>query len=125
MDVSFANTVEELIAQAKQMMQQSTDIMAELRGRSVEGSAEHGKVTAVADVMGPLREIHVHPTALRSLSNLSLGDAIVTAVRAAEDAATKARDEAFNQMTFNGKPIRQILEDGPDVASFLPPGTPR
>jgi DNA-binding protein YbaB len=119
--VSFGNQVEDLIAQTKQMMRQAEEVMRELRERSVEGVAAGGRVTAVADVSGGLREIHVHPRAVRLLDNRSLGDAIAAAVQDAEDNAARARDEALDRLTLGGKSIRQIFAEGPDLSAMRPP----
>jgi DNA-binding protein YbaB len=73
------------------------------------GSAADGAVEATYNGFGVLTGIRIHPTARRQLDNLTLGDAVVEAVRNAEDAGRRAFREGLGAATLGGRPLTDLV----------------
>ncbi len=79
----------DILKQAQKMKAEMDRIQAEVAGRTVEGSAGGGMVTAVANGKGELLSVKIDPDAARD-EDLEMLQDLVTA--AANDALRKARD---------------------------------
>ncbi|MBI4841864.1 MAG: YbaB/EbfC family nucleoid-associated protein [candidate division NC10 bacterium] len=79
----------DLMKQAQKMKAEMDRIQAEVAGRTVEGSAGGGMVTAVANGKGELLSVRIDPEVVRG-EDLEMLQDLVTA--AANDALRKARD---------------------------------
>jgi DNA-binding YbaB/EbfC family protein len=79
----------DILKQAQKMKAEMDRIQAEVAGRTVEGSAGGGMVTAVANGKGELLSVKIDPEAARG-EDLEMLQDLVTA--AANDALRKARE---------------------------------
>ncbi|MBI2002359.1 MAG: YbaB/EbfC family nucleoid-associated protein [candidate division NC10 bacterium] len=79
----------DLMKQAQKMKAEMDRIQAEVAGRTVEGSAGGGMVTAVANGKGELLSVRIDPEVVRG-EDLEMLQDLITA--AANDALRKARD---------------------------------
>jgi DNA-binding protein YbaB len=76
----------------------------EWSGRRFHGTADEGRVVATVDALGSLLDLEVHVLSKRRLDGVSLGEAVVTAVGAAEEAAARAKDEMMHGLRLGGLP---------------------
>jgi DNA-binding protein YbaB len=106
---------DELLAQMPEAIRPMVQATLALRARMAEvecvGSDKSGLVTAVTDVMGTLREIRLHPTAHRTLDNLSLGDGVRDAVNAATAQAKEEYRRLLDTVEVFGIPLGQARAD--------------
>jgi len=79
----------DLMKQAQRMKAEMDRIQAEVGGRTVEGSAGGGMVTAVANGKGELLSVRIDPEVARGEDVGMLQDLVVAA---ANDALRKARE---------------------------------
>jgi hypothetical protein len=79
----------DMMRQAQRMKAEMDRIQAELAGRTVEGSAGGGMVTAVANGKGELLSVRIDPDVVKG-EDLEMLQDLVTA--AANDALRKARE---------------------------------
>lgn len=79
----------DMMKQAQRMKAEMDRIQAELAGRTVEGSAGGGMVTAVANGKGELLSVRIDPEAVKGEDIEMLQDLVAAA---ANDALRKARE---------------------------------
>lgn len=60
------------------------------------GTADEGRIVARVNAIGALTAIDIHLLSKRRLDNVSLGEAITSAVNAAEDAAKQGQAELMD-----------------------------
>ncbi|MBG0815343.1 YbaB/EbfC family nucleoid-associated protein [Planomonospora sp. ID82291] len=68
------------------------------------GTADEGRVVATVDAVGSLLDLEIHVLSKRRLDGASLGEAVVAAVAAAEEAAARAKDEMMDGLRLGGLP---------------------
>ncbi|GII78350.1 hypothetical protein Sru01_33320 [Sphaerisporangium rufum] len=86
--------------------------------REFTGPAADGQVVATVDAFGTLRGLEIHVLARRRLDNVTLGEAIVAAVRAAESAAATAHRDLLGTLRppGPGPALADLLAAGPGPA---------
>lgn len=79
--------MQQLLQQAQKMQEQLAQAQQELAQTPVEGTAGNGLVKAVVTGSGELRSLEIDPQVCDPEDTETLGDLVVAAVRAANDAA--------------------------------------
>jgi hypothetical protein len=82
------------------------------RQKEFTGLADEGRIVAKVNAIGGLQSIDVHVLSKRRLDNISLGEAIVEAVQAAEDAATQGQTELMNGISVGDRTMGDFWRDG-------------
>lgn len=96
----------------------------EAPAREYTGTAADGMVTAVVSGARELRSIDIHVLARRRLDNITLGEAVVAAVLAAEQQASDAQRALLGGIEVGGRRVVDFLDDPrsfvPDLEGFYP-----
>jgi DNA-binding protein YbaB len=100
------------LAEVPQIADKARRIAREIGAQSFEGSAAEGGVRATVTGLGVLTDVSIGELARRELDNLTLGDTVVEAIRAAEAAARQAMRDQMAELAIAGR----------SLADFLPPG---
>jgi nucleoid-associated protein EbfC len=85
-------------------------------GQDFTGSSDEGRIIATVNAAKLLKELQIDIRAKRELDNLTLGDRIVEAIKAAEDAAEQARLGVFKGLEFGGVSLNELMDKGPIAA---------
>jgi nucleoid-associated protein EbfC len=85
--------------------------------REYTGTAADGMVTAVVSGARELRSIDIHLLARRRLDNVTLGEAVVAAVVAAEQQAADAQRALLAGIEVGGNRVVDFVDD---PSSFVP-----
>ncbi|MEU8247155.1 YbaB/EbfC family nucleoid-associated protein [Nonomuraea sp. NPDC048916] len=86
--------LDELLAAAER----AEKLVEEWSTREFTGHADDGRIVATADPLGALVGLEISPLSRRRLDATGLADAILAAIRAAEKAASAAKDELMNDL---------------------------
>ncbi|MCC5575748.1 YbaB/EbfC family nucleoid-associated protein [Microtetraspora sp. AC03309] len=78
--------------------------MAEWGARRFTGTADKGGVVATVDAVGNLLALDVSVASKRRLDSVTLGDAVIAAIHAAEQAATEAKDAMMRELRVGWGP---------------------
>lgn len=106
-----------LHAEAGRLVNQTMERLADLDRAAINAESGNGSVVATVNGFGVLQEIRVSPAACRHSDAERLADLLLTAVRDAERAATQARGELFERLTFAGQPIARLIRQAASLAS--------
>ncbi|WP_219504339.1 YbaB/EbfC family nucleoid-associated protein [Nonomuraea ceibae] len=108
-------SAEELRNQAEQLAGATArieEIVAAWSTRTFTGSADSGGVVATVDAAGGLLSVDISVVSKRRHDGVTLGDAIVAAVRAAENAAAESQDAMTRELnTATGERLGALLDD--------------
>ncbi len=74
-----------------------------------EAAVADGEVAAAVSGGGGLLEVRISTAARRQIDNLTLGDHVVAAIRAAESQAADARAEMLDGLRISGIRISDVL----------------
>lgn len=77
-----------------------------------EGTSAGGRITAVVTGLGELTDVRIGETARRELDNLSLGDAVAEAIRAAEANARATLRDQMAGLVLGGRSLAEFLPAG-------------
>jgi DNA-binding YbaB/EbfC family protein len=88
-----------LLKQAQEMAQNAKRVEEELAGMTFEASSGGGLVKAVVTGKGELQSIKIEAAAVDPEDIETLEDLVVSAVRAANEEAAKAREEKMRELT--------------------------
>src|SRR5712691_8065147 len=80
-------------------------IAGEFGASPFEGASADGRITATVTGLGVLTDVRIGETARRELDNLSLGDAVAEAIRAAEAAARAALRDQMAGLLIGGRAL--------------------
>lgn len=86
------------------------------REMTFSGEAGDGRVVAVVNAIGVLERIDIDVLARRRLDNVSLGEAIVAAVRAAEAAAEQGKSQMMDSITCGETTMGEMWRRGERTA---------
>jgi DNA-binding protein YbaB len=93
--------------------------MRDLQERSVRGESPDGLVSAEVTGMSKLVAVHVSARAMRDLDNVEIGKAALEAIGAARVAASKQLMDAFQDVTGEVPPEREIVDIPTDIAQQI------
>ncbi|MFI6232153.1 YbaB/EbfC family nucleoid-associated protein [Micromonospora sp. NPDC050784] len=102
-------------------MESAADFVERPTGDHYQGAAGDGAVIATVGIGGQLLDVRITSQARRSVDNLTLGEHVRDAIRAAEAEAEQARNALLGSLTIGGRSVAEILAD-PGAAM---PGTVR
>lgn len=106
---------DELLAYMEQLTKATAQMEAaveEWSTREFTGSADEGRIVATVDAVGSLLRLDIGALSKRRLDGVTLGDAVVVAVHAAEAAAASAKDEMMHGLRVGDGPnIGELLSD--------------
>jgi DNA-binding protein YbaB len=97
------------LSEAPRIADEARRIAREVSDRSFEGTASGGGVRATVNGLGVLTEVSIGELARRELDNLTLGDAVVEAIRAAGAAARQAMRDGMAGLTIAGRSLADFL----------------
>ncbi|MFB4292807.1 YbaB/EbfC family nucleoid-associated protein [Nonomuraea sp. ATR24] len=108
-------SAEELRNQAEQLAGATSrieEIVAAWSTRTFTGSADSGGVVATVDAAGGLLSVDISVVSKRRHDGVTLSDAIVAAVRAAENAAAESQDAMTRELnTATGERLGALVDD--------------
>lgn len=88
------------------------------------GTADKGRIVARANAIGGLTAIDIHVLSKRQLDNISLGEAITSAVNAAEEAAKEGQAELMDGISIGDQTMgamwRQNLQTANEWGGIPP-----
>lgn len=108
----LARQFDEMFSRLPAFLEQVETTVAGWMGQEFTGTADEERIIATVDAMGSLAYIEVSSLSVRRLDNLSLGDAIVAAVHAAEATAEQAKAQMLGSLSFGGGNLGEFLADG-------------
>src|SRR5215469_13784942 len=95
--------LERLTQELPKIKERASMIAAEVVQSSFEGSSAAEEVVATVTGSGVLTEVRITEQARRHVDNLTLGDLVVEAVRAAEAAARQEMRDRLADVTIGGE----------------------
>ncbi|WP_336211115.1 YbaB/EbfC family nucleoid-associated protein [Nonomuraea sp. LPB2021202275-12-8] len=87
-----------LSEQMEAMSARAETVAEEWSEREFTGSADNGGVVATVDPVGTLKALDISPLSKRRNDGVTLGDAVVAAIHAAEQAAAEAKDAMMREL---------------------------
>lgn len=81
------------------------------------GTADEGRIVARVNAIGALTAIDIHILSKRRLDNITLGEAITSAVNAAEDAAQKGQLELMDGTPIGDRTMGAMWRDNLQTAN--------
>lgn len=94
----------DLLEQLPRVAEQMEALVEEWSAREFTGAADDGRVVATVNAVGALLRIDIHVLSKRRLDNVSLAEAAVSAVHAAEAAAAEAKAEMMHALRIGNRP---------------------
>jgi DNA-binding protein YbaB len=74
----------------------------------VRAQAADGRIVATADLSGNLHEVEISPQAIRELDNLTLGDEVLKAIRAAREEARRRYADGLGSIQVMGSTLSAL-----------------
>ncbi|MET8088912.1 YbaB/EbfC family nucleoid-associated protein [Micromonospora sp. NPDC005220] len=92
-------------------MESAADFVERPASEHYQAAAGDGAVIATVGVGGQLLDVRITPQARRGVDNLTLGEHVRDAIRAAEAEAEQARTALLGSLTIGGRSVADILAD--------------
>ena len=108
----FTDQLDEFMNKLPMFITQVETSVADWSTREFVGEADEGRITANVSAVGELRSINIHLLSKRKLDNISLAEAIVTAILAGEEAAATAKSAMLSSLSIGDTSLGKLLEDG-------------
>ncbi len=89
----------DMVKQAQKMQKQMTEVQAQLAAERFEATAGGGAVRAVVDGKQMLRELKIHPEALKDGDVTLIEDLVLAAVGEAQGSSEKHMHETLGRIT--------------------------
>ncbi|MCO6006944.1 YbaB/EbfC family nucleoid-associated protein [Actinoallomurus purpureus] len=103
--------LEQLAQELPKIKERASAIAAEVVQSSFEGSSADERVVATVTGAGVLTAVRITELARRQVDNLTLGDLVVEAVRAAEAAARQEMRDRLAEVTIGGESLGKYVPD--------------
>src|SRR5258708_3613592 len=108
----FTDQLDEFMNKLPMFITQVETSVADWSTREFVGEADEGRITANVSAVGELRSINIHLLSKRKLDNISLAEAIVTAILAGEEAAATAKSAMLSSLSIGDTSLGKLFEDG-------------
>jgi DNA-binding protein YbaB len=105
----YQQSLADLAGQVPKVTEDVRRIAREFGASPFEGSCADGRITATVTGLGVLSEVRIGETARRELDNLSLGDAVAEAIRAAEANSRAALRDQFAGLLIGRHSLADFL----------------
>ncbi|TNH31706.1 YbaB/EbfC family nucleoid-associated protein [Micromonospora orduensis] len=103
--------IAQLVTEVTALLETATSETGQLAREEFVGTAADGMVTATVSGAKELLDVSVAARAPRTVDNITLGEAVVEAVRAAEALADERRAEIMSGLRLGGVDVDTFLAD--------------